>query len=50
MKRQVPRAIAIRSFAMVVALGVACQAQAQDAKVPYALCVPGISDLHRQLM
>ena len=29
MKRQVPRTIAIRSFAMVLALGVACQAQAQ---------------------
>jgi hypothetical protein len=46
MKRQVPRTIAIRSFAMVVALGVAWQAQAQDAKVPY----PNMAPLDQYLM
>jgi len=46
MKRQVPRTIAIRSFAMVLALGVACQAQAQDAKVPY----PNMAPLDQYLM
>src|ERR1700722_12024126 len=46
MKRQVPRMIEIRSFAMVLALGVACQAQAQDAKVPY----PNMAPLDQYLM
>ena len=40
MRRQVPRTIALRSFAMIVMLGAACQAQAQDAKAPYASMAP----------
>jgi hypothetical protein len=46
MKRQVPRTIALRSFAMVVLLGLAWQAQAQDAKVPY----PSMASLDQYLM
>jgi hypothetical protein len=40
MKKQVPRTIALRSFAMVVVLGLAWQAQAQDAKTPYSSMAP----------
>ena len=46
MKRQVPRTIALRSFAMVVVLGLAWQAQAQDARVPY----PSMASLDQYLM
>jgi hypothetical protein len=46
MKRQGPRTIALRSFAMVVVLGLAWQAQAQDAKVPY----PSMASLDQYLM
>ena len=46
MKRQVPRTIALRSFAMVVVLALAWQAQAQDAKVPY----PSMASLEQYLM
>jgi hypothetical protein len=46
MKRQVPRTIALRSFAMVVVLGLACRVQAQDAKVRY----PSMASLDQYMM
>jgi hypothetical protein len=46
MKRQAPRTIALRSFALVVVLGTAWQAQAQDAKAPY----PSMAPLGQYLM
>jgi hypothetical protein len=46
MKQRVPRTIVLRSFAMVVVLGFAWQAQAEDAKVPY----PSMAPLDQYLM
>ena len=46
MKKQVSRTIAVRSFALVVVLGLAWQAQAQDAKTPY----PSMAPLDQYLM
>jgi hypothetical protein len=46
MKRKDPRTIALRGFALVVALGAAWQAQAQDAKAPY----PSMAPLNQYLM
>ncbi|HEY6375156.1 MAG TPA: hypothetical protein VIX90_06485 [Edaphobacter sp.] len=40
MQRKTFRTIALRSFALVVALGAACQSQAQDAKAPYPSMAP----------
>jgi hypothetical protein len=40
MQRKIFRTIALRSFALVVALGVACQSQAQGAKAPYPSMAP----------
>ena len=39
-QRQIVRMITVRSFALVVLLGVAWQAQAQDAKTPYPSMAP----------
>ncbi len=46
MKREILRSIALRSFALVVVLGAAWQAQAQDAKAPY----PNMAPLDQYLM
>ncbi len=46
MKRKDPRTIALRGFALVVALGAAWQAQAQDPKAPY----PSMAPLNQYLM
>ena len=46
MKRQILRMIEARSFALVVVLGAAWQAQAQDAKAPY----PSMAPLDQYLM
>jgi hypothetical protein len=40
MKRNAPRPIVLRGFALVVVLGAAWQAQAQDAKAPYPSITP----------
>jgi hypothetical protein len=40
MQRKILRMIALRSFALVVVLGAAWQAQAQDAKAPYPSMAP----------
>jgi hypothetical protein len=40
MARTIVRMIALPSFALVVALGAAWQAQAADAKAPYPSMVP----------
>jgi len=40
MQRKIFRTIALSSFALVVALGAACQSQAQDAKAPYPSMAP----------
>jgi hypothetical protein len=40
MQRKIFRTIALRSFALVVALGAACQSHAQDAKAPYPSMAP----------
>jgi hypothetical protein len=40
MQRKIFRTIALRSFALVVALGAACQSQAQGAKAPYPSMAP----------
>jgi hypothetical protein len=40
MQQKILRTIALRSFALVVALGAACQSQAQDAKAPYPSMAP----------
>jgi len=46
MKRKDPSTIALRGFALIVALGAAWQAQAQDAKAPY----PSMAPLNQYLM
>jgi hypothetical protein len=46
MKRKTLRAIASRSFALVVVVAAAWQAQAQDAKTPY----PSMAPLDQYLM
>jgi hypothetical protein len=46
MKRNAPRTIVLRGFALVVVLGAAWQAQAQDAKAPY----PSMAPLDQYLM
>lgn len=46
MQRKILRTIAIRSFALVVALGAACQSQAQGAKTAY----PSMAPLEQYLM
>ncbi len=46
MQRKILRTIALRSFALVVLLGAAWQAQAQDAKAPY----PSMAPLDQYLM
>jgi len=46
MERQILRTIALRSFALVVILGAAWQAQAQDGKTPY----PSMAPLDQYLM
>jgi len=46
MQRKILRTIALGSFALVVALGAAWQAQKQDAKTPY----PGMAPLDQYLM
>jgi hypothetical protein len=46
MKRKTLRVIASRSFALVVVVAAACQAQAQDAKTPY----PSMAPLDQYLM
>jgi hypothetical protein len=46
MKRKILRTIALRSFALVVVLGVTWQANAQDAKAPY----PNMAPLDQYLM
>ena len=45
-QRQIVRMITVRSFALVVLLSVACQAQGQDAKTPY----PSMAPLEQYLM
>jgi hypothetical protein len=40
MQQKILRTIALRSFALVVALGAACQSQAQDTKTPYPSMAP----------
>ena len=40
MQRKIFRTIALRSFALVVALRAACQSQAQNAKAPYPSMAP----------
>src|ERR1700731_589943 len=40
MQRKILRVVALRSFALVVVLGAARQAQAQDAKTPYPTMAP----------
>lgn len=40
MKRKIVRTIALRSFAVAVALGTAWQALAHDAKAPYLTMAP----------
>jgi len=40
MQRKIFRTIALRSFTLVVALGAACQSQAQDPKAPYPSMAP----------
>jgi hypothetical protein len=46
MKRKAPRTIVLRGFALVVVLGAAWHAQAQDAKAPY----PSMAPLDQYLM
>jgi hypothetical protein len=46
MQRKIFRTIALRTFALVVAFGAACQSQAQDAKAPY----PSIAPLDQYLI
>ena len=40
MKRKILRRIALRSFALVIVVAAAWQAQAQDAKAPYPSMAP----------
>ena len=40
MKRKIVRTITLRSFTLIIVLGAACQAPAQDAKAPYPSMAP----------